>query len=105
MTTGEVLRQALNAQLAPGAAAWLADACTGARRSPIHLLRYYTEASRRLGRHPLTIPALPDALAGFPFAHWTFEDAGRLLLLLEHREASSAAFQQAAAACFEQGDA
>lgn len=104
MTTGEVLRQALHSQLPPPAAGWLTDACAAAARSSTQLVRYYTEASRRLGHNRFALTDRPQALAEFPFDHWTVEDAGRIVLLLEHHRALPDGFQQAAIACFEQGD-
>jgi hypothetical protein len=112
MTIREVLLPCVLAQISEDAAAWLDDARSAARGSEPGLLRAYTEASRRLGQGPFTVvPAasgtgLPDALAAFPFAHWTLEDAGRLLLLLERHAAGTEPQRYAAAAtaCYEQGD-
>jgi hypothetical protein len=109
MTIGEVLRRRVLAQISEGAAAWLDEAILAARGPEPGLLRAYTEASRRLGEAPLTAQpgadgALPEALASFPLAHWTVEDAGRLLLLLERAGTEPHRYAAAAAACYEQGD-
>jgi hypothetical protein len=111
MTIGEVLRRRVVAQISEGAAAWLDAAMLAARGPEPGLLRAYTEASRRLGEAPLSVQrgpdaALPEALVSFPLEHWTIEDAGRLLLLLERHAAGTERhrYAAAAAACYEQGD-
>jgi hypothetical protein len=70
------------------------------------LLRVYTEASSRLGRALLARDGTTAAPGAATSAHWTLEDAGRLLLLLaRHARASDAdAFCADAVTCYEQGD-
>jgi hypothetical protein len=124
MTTAEVLRRCVDAQIDAPAAHWLTAALRRAAHGPpAELLLVYTEASRHLGRAPLRCdPADPidpaaDLRVGrdgppplwpaFPPSHWALEDAGRLLLLLARHDASPGSSDDwaiAARVCFEQGD-
>jgi hypothetical protein len=104
-----VVREALEKRVRAGLDVahdeWLSRALERASRGTLDdLLRGYTDASRFLGRAPISTGA-DDASLEVP-AHWSVEDAGRLLLLLT-RHARSMPSQQFAAdatACYEQGD-
>jgi hypothetical protein len=102
--TTALLRQHLESRLDARQSAWLQGALEISESTQNNLLRLYTEASSQLGRAPLALTeALDAALPLEMFAHWTLEDAGRLLLLLTrcaHHDAGAAD----AVACFEQGD-
>ncbi len=94
------------ARLAEAPSRWLDDAVSRAASGTLDdLLLAYTAASPHLG-HAALIEA-PGAQAPFPFAHWTLEDAGRLLMLLARAgvPAHGKTFAADAAACYEQGDA
>jgi hypothetical protein len=110
MTTGDLLRRGVHAQIGGSAADWFSDATQRAARGPVaELLKVYTAASRHLGRTPLALEGLDSTahLAAFPFSHWTLEDAGRLVMLLARHEASATStgdWASATIACYEQGD-
>jgi hypothetical protein len=103
-----VVREALEKRLRAGLDVandeWLSRALERASRGTVDdLLRGYTEASRFLGRTPVSTGT--DDAVGVP-AHWSVEDAGRLLLLLTRHAQSIPPHQFAAdaIACYEQGD-
>ena len=106
MPTRDVLLQAVRARIDRPTAEWLERALerAAAGRLP-ELLEIYTTASTRLGSAPLALAAMQNDGAAFLFGHWTLEDAGRLVVLLDRFAAmpSSNAFADAIA-CYEQGD-
>jgi hypothetical protein len=103
----EALEGRFRARLDRGQVEWFSQALERASRSQLDdLLRLYTDASRYLGRAPLSAGgATEDASKDVP-SHWTVEDAGRLLFLLTRREHAkdAARFAADATACYEQGD-
>jgi hypothetical protein len=109
--TGDALEKRLRLRLDDTQTRWFDDALqrttTGAADD---LLRAYTDASRHLGRTPLraddTAAEAPAEPRVDPVAHWTLEDAGRLLLLLT-RSGSARDKDRCSSeisACYEQGD-
>jgi hypothetical protein len=103
----EALEHLLRNRVDEAQTQWLAGALQRAAHGTTDdLLRDYTDASRYLGRSPLLTGDATDDPAVSAFAHWTLEDAGRLLLLLTRHEHATGPDQFAAdaAACYEQGD-
>jgi hypothetical protein len=103
----EALENRLRSRLDEAQSGWLSRALERAAHGTIaDLLRAYTDASRYLGKS-LLVPSDDngDSTAA-ALAHWSLEDAGRLLLLLTRHEHASNAEQFAAdaMACYEQGD-
>jgi hypothetical protein len=111
MSIRELLLDRVSAPASVEGVSWLARVMPHASRgSRADLLAAYTSASRDLGRSPLALgvgSAPADEIATLPLAHWTLEDAGRLLLLLARDDASAGAeaFAEDAVSCYEQGDA
>ena len=105
------LQSALHARTSGEAARWFDGALRQAAEGPREaLLRAYTEASLRLGRLPLAMPAEadfpPPGAEGLALDHWTLEDAAREIFLLARADVlSPEAFEADARACFEMGDA
>jgi hypothetical protein len=73
------------------------------------LLAAYTSAARALGLRPLieSSGSVATLLGEFYLGHWSLEDAGRLLCLLERAAVigDGEEFLADATACYEQGDA
>ena len=107
IVTREALEHRLRTRLDEAQAQWFDAALDRAARGTTDdLLRAYTDASRHLGRSPFLSGDASQDPAGAAFAHWTLEDAGRLLLLLVRNDHlnNPEKFSADAIACYEQGD-
>ncbi len=110
-TPRDLLLRLLRADAGEPEKRWLEQALPQAGHGDLaHLLVAYTAASRALGLRPLASrPAAAGAamdIQELHLEHWTLEDAGRLLCLLErHATTGGDAFFTDASACYEQGDA
>jgi hypothetical protein len=110
-TARDVILRLLRADASEPEQRWLEHALPQAGHGGLtQLLAAYTAASRALGQRLLTSRPTAAAAAGdiqnLQLEHWTLEDAGRLLCLLErHATAGNDTFVSDASACYEQGDA
>jgi hypothetical protein len=111
MTIEAVLLRGIRAGAGAPAVEWIERAVAHVTGGGMDdLLDAYTQASRWLGRSLLALGAedarFARTSAGTAFERWTIEDAGRLLLLLARRDASSRdGFVEEAVICFDRSDA
>jgi len=88
---------------------WLGEECATAGNDVDALCVAYTAASARVGRAPASLDAAerrPFDAAGLDVGRWTLDDFARAALLASAADRlAAAAFEDAAAACYERGDA
>ena len=101
-----LLQSIVHARAGESGGGWLDRACATTGSDVDSLCAAYTAASARAGRAPLATDAGTPSIPGITITRWTVDDAARAALLLAAAERLSAdAFADAAAACYERGDA
>jgi hypothetical protein len=104
-----LLQSIVRARAGESGGSWLEQTCASAGNDVDALCGAYTAASARVGRSSIQLDAAlrqPFASVDLDVSRWTTDDVARAALLLSAAARLSAdAFADAAAACYERGDA